>query len=218
MGEKNMGKSRPGLTRELVVREAVDLADQHGMEKLSMRKLAGVLGVEAMSLYNHVKNKEDLTKAMLDQVTSGFSLPEELVDWQNFLFYRCQSMHQTLLAHPWSSMTLMSTFYDGPGFLGFMDKSYGFLVQSGFSLIQADGILNAVDSFTYGYVLQKLNFPIPDDQMQATAGASMDLVPQESLPNLYSLTSLVAQGEYSGLFEYEFGLELMIRGLEQEKK
>ena len=207
-------RSRPGLSRDLVVRAAVGFADEHGIERLSMRKLAAALGVEAMSLYNHVRNKEDLIKAMLDEVTGQFSLPDDQGSWQEFLRHRGGAMYRTLVDHPWASMTLMSTFYDGPGFLAFMDRSYGFLHTAGFTLVEADWILNAVDSFTYGFVLQKLSFPIPEDEIRATARASLTLVPESRLPNLHDLTSLVAAGEYDGLFEYEYGLRVMIAGLE----
>jgi hypothetical protein len=209
-------KHRPGLTRELVVTTALEFTDQYGIEKLSMRKLASSLGVEAMSLYNHVKNKDDLIKGMLDVITADFSTGDENTDWVGFLITRGESMYKTLTKHPWSSITLMSTFYDGAGFLSFMDRSYGFLKLSGFTPIQADAILNAVDSFTYGFVLQKLNFPIPENQMQATARASLGLVPKEHLPNLFELTTLVAQGDYDGLFHYEFGLKALLKGFDQE--
>lgn len=179
-----------------------------------MRKLSARLGVEAMSLYNHVKNKDDLINGMLDQVTSLFTLPDDEGTWQAFLLHRGRAMYRVLVDHAWASMTLMSTFYDGERFLAFMDRSYGFLSEAGFSLVQADAILNAVDSFTYGFVLQKLSFPIPDGEMQATARQSLDLVPQSRLPNLHALTSLVATGAYDGLFEYDFGLQALIAGVE----
>lgn len=208
------GPVRAGLTRDVVVRAAVAFADGRGIEKLSMRKLAATLGVEAMSLYNHIQNKEDLIKAMLEEVTRHFSVPEGAGDWRAFLVHRGRSMYRALVDHPWASMTLTSTFFDGPGFLAFMDRSYGFLEGAGFTLVQADWTLNAVDSFTYGFVLQKLNFPIAEEHMQATARASLDLVPADRFPHLHRLTALVARGEYDGRFDYEYGLRLMIAGLE----
>ena len=215
MNDRSDGKrARPGLTRDLVVRAAVEFANEQGIERLSMRKLAATLGAEAMSLYNHVRNKDDLIKAMLDEVTGRFSLPENERSWQEFLCHRGRAMYRALVDHPWASITLMSTFYDGTGFLGFMDRSYGFLVDAGFSLTQADWILNAVDSYTYGFVLQKLSFPIPDGHMQATARESLDLVPPDRLPNLHALTSMVAGGDYDGLFDYEYGLRVLIAGVE----
>jgi len=179
-----------------------------------MRKLAAGLGAEAMSLYNHVRNKDDLIKAMLDEVTGRFSLARDEERWQEFLFHRGRSMYRTLMDHPWASITLMSTFYDGVDFLVFMDRSYGFLVQAGFSLREADWVLNAVDSYTYGFVLQKLNFPIPEGDMQSTARDSLGLVPEDRLPNLHALTSMVAAGEYDGLFAYDYGLRVVIAGVE----
>ncbi len=215
MAKTRKGRARAGLSRELVVAAAVEYADRLGIDALSMRKLAGDLGVEAMSLYNHVKNKEALTKAMLDVVTGKFSLPEEPLTWREFLFERGESMYQGLVEHPWSSMTLMSTFYDGPLFLQFMDRSFGFLEDAGFSLDRADWILNAADSFTYGFVLQKINFPIADENMGAVAEASLDLVPPDSLPHLNRLTAMVARGEYDGLFDYHFGLSALVRGFDE---
>src|SRR6266700_7139713 len=93
---------RAPLSRDQVLRAAVALADESGIEALSMRKLGQVLGVEAMSLYNHVANKGDLLDGMVDFVFSEIELPAGGGDWKTSMRQRAVSVRQALGRHPWA--------------------------------------------------------------------------------------------------------------------
>src|SRR6187402_160992 len=94
---------RTPLTRERVLATAMTLADEGGIESLSMRKLAQALGVEAMSLYHHVANKDDLLDGMVDAVFAEVELPEaDGRRWRAPIRARCASMREVLLSHPWA--------------------------------------------------------------------------------------------------------------------
>src|SRR5215211_3136962 len=99
---------REPLTRERVLQAAVRMADDDGIESLSMRKLARELGVEAMSLYNHVANKGDLVDGMVDLVLTEVELPSEEADWQAAIRQCAISFHEVLLRHPWAARLIMS--------------------------------------------------------------------------------------------------------------
>src|ERR671935_1779864 len=104
-------RTRPRLTRELVLETAIRLADEGGIESLTMRKLAGELGVEAMSLYNHVANKGDLVDAIVDVVLSEVELPPATQDWDMAIRAYAISAYEAFRRHPWAchhSMTLSS--------------------------------------------------------------------------------------------------------------
>src|SRR6266481_3258614 len=91
---------RTPLSRERVLAAAIRLADEGGIESLSMRKLARALGVEAMSLYNHVANKGDLVDAIVDRIVSEIELPAD-GDWETAIRTYAVAVHKALLRHPW---------------------------------------------------------------------------------------------------------------------
>ena len=95
-------ETRTPLSRERVLRAAVDLADESGIEALSMRKLGQELGVEAMSLYNHVANKEEILDGMADLIMSEIEPPLPDADWKSALRERALSAREVLVRHPWA--------------------------------------------------------------------------------------------------------------------
>src|SRR6266498_408780 len=99
--------SRVPLSRERVLHAAIRLADQGGIEALTMRKLAQALGVEAMSLYNHVANKQDLVDGMVDLVVSEIELPAT-AEWDAAIREYAISAHGILLRHPWAPSLVMA--------------------------------------------------------------------------------------------------------------
>src|SRR5256885_17260567 len=99
---KRAAKRRAALTRERILRAAINLADRDGIESLSMRKLGQKLGVEAMSLYNHVRTKEDMLDGMVDIVFGEIDLPAGGGDWQTAMRRRAISARQVLLRHRWA--------------------------------------------------------------------------------------------------------------------
>ena len=110
-------EARARLNRDKVVGSAIALADASGIESLSMRKLGGELGVEAMSLYNHVSNKGDLTDAMIDGVFAEIDLPSGGTDWRTAMRHRAISVRKVLARHPWATGLMESRTTPGPATL-----------------------------------------------------------------------------------------------------
>src|SRR4028119_775959 len=206
----------PGsLSRERVLRAAVCLADEGGIESLSMRKLAQDLGVKAMSLYNHVANKDDLLDGIVDIVVSEIEVPNLGVDWKTAMRGRAMSAHEVLLRHPWSTMPLVSRVNVGPAMLRYVDATLGCLREAGFSLEMADRAWNAIDSHIYGFTLQELNFPFETEEYSEAAKNGLSLIPADKYPYLNRLTHDVIEGRYDGIHDFEFGLELILNGLDR---
>jgi AcrR family transcriptional regulator len=135
------------------------LADAGGIEALSMRKLAADLGVEAMSLYNHVKNKDDILDGLVERVAAQIEVPKIGGDWKREMRKRASSAHKVLMHHRWAAMLLMSRVNIGPVMLRYVDATLGCLREAGFSHVMADHAWNTLDSYIYGFTLQALNFP-----------------------------------------------------------
>ncbi len=209
----DMTPSTP-LSRELVLRTALRLADQGGIEALSMRKLAQELGVQAMSLYNHVENKDDIIDGIVDLVVSEIEVPDLGVDWKAAMRRRSISAHTVLLRHPWSTMPLVSRVNVGVAMLRYVDATLGCLREAGFSFRMADYAWNAIDSHIYGFTLQELNFPFEKADYGKAAQQGLALIPADKYPYLNQLTHQVIDGEYDGIHDFEFGLELILNGLE----
>ena len=212
--KKKKGKRSP-LTPERIFRSAVKLCDKEGIEALSMRKLAATLRVEAMSLYNHVKNKDDILDGMVDLVFAEIDPPEIGGDWKNAMRKRAQSAHEVLMRHPWATMVLMSRINVGPFALRYVNATLGCLREAGFSYALADYAWNTLDAQIYGYTLQRLNFPFVPDEYADVAETFMPQIPMEEYPYLAGLSFEVMEGRHDGLQELSFGLEFILEGLAQ---
>lgn len=206
---------RQPLTQERVLRAALDLADQQGLAQLSMRSLGAALGVQAMSLYNHVANKDALLDGIVDRVVSEIQVPSQAVPWRMAMHQRAVSAHTVLLRHPWACGLLMSRVNVGPAMLRYVDATIGCLHRAGFSLPMVDHAWNAMDSFIYGFTLQKLNFPFEADQYSKIAAAYLPSLSAQQYPFMRALTEDVALGRHNGLHELDFGLNLILDGLER---
>src|ERR1700716_3465545 len=152
-------KRRAALTRERIRRAAICLADRDGIESLSMRKLGEVLGVEAMSLYNHVRNKVDMLDGMVDVVFSEIELPANGVDWQMAMRKRAISTRQALLRHPWAIGLMESRATPGPATLRHHDAVLGRLPKGRLSIDMAAHAYSILDGYIYGFTLTELTLP-----------------------------------------------------------
>ena len=207
--------SRTPLTRARILRAAVRLADKQGIEALSMRKLAHGLGVEAMSLYNHVGGKDDLLDGMVDLVASEIEVPVVGADWKVSMRTRATSAHEVLLRHPWATLLILSRVNIGPAMLRYVDATIGCLREAGFSYALVDHAWNALDNHIYGFTLQALNFPFEPEEYANAAAQFVSLVPADTHPHLHELTCLVMDGKHDGVSDFSFGLELILDGLER---
>jgi len=202
------------LSRERILLAAIDLADKDGIELLSMRKLAQEMGVKAMSLYNYVTNKDDILDSIVDIVVSEIESPKIGGDWRDAMRRRAISAHEMLLHHPWAAMALMSRMNVGPAMLKYVDMTLGCLCEAGFSFKMADHATNVIDSHIYGFTLQELNFPINESDYSKMAAEGLSIIPANKYPYLNKLTHQVIEGSYDGIHNFEFGLELILNGLE----
>lgn len=206
---------RAPLSRERVLEAALALADKRGIESLSMRKLGEAVGVEAMSLYNHVANKGDLLDGMIDVVLSKIELPAG-ADWKAAMRQRATAVRAALSAHPRAIGLMESRTSPGPATLQHHDAVLGCLRNAGFSVALAGRAYAALDSYTYGFALQEQGLPF-DTGEQAAELAPMILAqfPAGRYPHLAEFTrEHVLQPGCSFGHEFEFGLDLILDGLQ----
>ncbi len=213
------GKKRAPLSKERVFETAVRLADEEGVEALTMRKLAQKLGVEAMSLYHHVADKEAILDGMVEAVFGEMELPQES-GWKPAMRARCNLLRETLLRHPWAASLLDSRRSPGPATLSHLDWVLGSLRDGGFSVDMAAHGIALLDSYVYGFVIQEIALPIndgePTEEMAAEMAAAM---PANMFPNLMEMAQEVAmQPGYAFAREFPFGLELILDGLDRARK
>jgi AcrR family transcriptional regulator len=216
------GATRRGrLNRDRVLRAAVDLADADGIDSLTMRKLGEELGVEAMSLYNHVANKSDLLDGMIDIVFGEIDLPTEETDWRKAMRRRAVSARVVLARHRWAIGRMESRTTPGPETLRHHDTVLGILRTAGFSVALAAHAYSALDSYIYGFALQAPSLPF--DTVENT-GRDAAKVTQAIMARFTSgqyphLTEMavehVLQPGYDYADEFEFGLDLILDGLER---
>ena len=210
------GEPRLPLTRERVVRAALDLADQAGIDSLTMRRLGQALGVEAMSLYNHVANKEDLLDGMIDVVFGEIDLPSPEVGWRTAIRARAVSMRRALGRHRWAIGLMESRTSPGATTLRQHDAVIGCLRAAGFSMELTAHAFSAVDSYVYGFALQERGLPF--DRREDTAELAQEMLaqfPADQFPHLAAFTAEhVLRPGYDYGAEFEFGLDLVLDGLQ----
>jgi AcrR family transcriptional regulator len=214
--EGSQAASDAGLSKQRVVVEAVRLADREGVDGLSMRRLAGVLGAGAMSLYHYVASKEELLDAMIDAVFEEIELPPEETDWQSAMRRRAVSARQVLARHPWAIGLMDSRTAAGPANLRHHEAVTACLRRAGFSVLMATHANWLLDSLVYGYVLQEASLPFDtaDEFADKAEDVYLPQLPPDEFPYLNeSAAALVAAG-YDPADEFIFGLDLALAALE----
>ena len=208
---------RAPLTRERVLAAAIDLADRDGIASLSMRKLAQDLGVEAMSLYHHVANKDAILDGLIDLVFGEIDLPVGEADWKAAMRRRAISDREVLRRHPWATGLMESRSTPGPATLRHHDAVLGILRNAGFPLELAAHAYSLLDSYIYGFALQETSLPFNTPEETAeVAQAMMAEFPADAYPHLTEIAvEHVLQPGYSYASEYLFGLDLILDGLER---
>ncbi len=212
---RRAAKPRTTLTRDRVLRAAISLADRDGIESLSMRNLGGRLGVEAMSLYNHVRNKEDMLDGMVDVVFSEIDLPPSGVDWRTAMRQRAISAHRVLLRHPWANGLMESRTSPGPANLRHHDAVLGSLRGAGFSVEMAAHAYSMLDSYVYGFTLTESTLPFSNSkEVKAVAGNILEGFRPGEYPHLAEMAvDRAMKPGYSYGDEFEYGLDLILDGI-----
>jgi AcrR family transcriptional regulator len=208
---------RPPLSRERIARAAVELADDLGISGVTMRRVAESLGVEAMSLYHHVANKDDLLAAMVDEVFAEIDRPTIGGPWVQELRQRTHSAREVLLRHRWAIGLMDSRPLPGPHTLTHHDAVIGCLRVGGLTAAMAAHAFSTIDSYLYGSVLQEVSLPFegPEDLTGLAEGITAAF-PEGAYPHFMAFAVEHALApSYSHADEFGWGLDLVLDALEQ---
>jgi AcrR family transcriptional regulator len=213
-------RAREPLTKERILRAAVALADEVGVESLSMRRLAQEVGVVPMALYKHVANKDELFDGMIDVVVGEIDPPIEGAEWRTTMRERILSARRALLRHPWASSVLESRAEPTPTVIGYMDSMMGVFLDGGFSVDLMHHAMHVMGSRILGFSQELF-----DDTASLPADEAAEMWTQmaDAYPNIAKLIPValdthegpVVGGGCDDQFEFEFALDLVLDGLER---
>ena len=208
--------ARLPLNRERVLRAAVDLADEAGIEALTMRRLGQRLGVEAMSLYNHVANKDDILSGIVDIVERDIDIPGPRVGWKQVLRTIAMSAHNVYERHPWAASLSLSTTGTRPARWRYMDAVLGTLRTAGFSAETTDLAYHALESHVAGFTLWASQLQLDETELADLAARFLEDFPGTDYPHVVEHIHqhlLPRNPDSPGAFA--FGLDLILDGLER---
>jgi AcrR family transcriptional regulator len=208
------------LSRERILRAAVALADDRGVESISMRKIAEELDVVPMALYRHVANKDEMLNGMLDVVVGEIDPPDTGVDWKTAMRRRILSARRVLLRHPWASRVIETRGDPTPAVIEYMDQMIGLFRAGGFSIDLTHHAMHAMGSRMLGFSQELF-----DDTADVDPAVEADMyrAMADRYPNIAELVEIVMHDDASVVggrgcddqFEFEFALDLMLDGLER---
>jgi AcrR family transcriptional regulator len=210
------------LSKERILRTAVDLADDGGVDAVSMRRIAQALGVVPMALYKHVRNKDELLDGMVDAIVGQIDPPAEDTDWKTTVRERILSARRVLLRHPWASRVIEERTRTRPdptpAVMDYMESMIGIFRAGGFSIDLTHHALHAMGSRLLGF----------SQELFEDSAAGPDPAPPpppemtERYPHITELVTAITheQGSVVGRgcddqFEFEFALDLLLDGLDR---
>jgi AcrR family transcriptional regulator len=228
MVTESSARPRIPLSKDRVLQAAVALADASGIESVTMRKLASELGVEAMSLYYHVANKEELLDGMVDIVVSeieaacgGFTVPSNGGGWKKTIRNRILTARRVMLKHPWAPPVLETRTAMSPRMIRYFDSTLGILIEGGFSYDLGHHAMHALGSRAFGFTQELF---VPDDDGQEEQNDEMLAAMSQHIPYIVGMIDAVAHDEPDATLgwcddqtEFEFGLDLILDGLERRR-
>ena len=205
------------LSRERVLRAAIVLADEGGIESLSMRKLGQQLRVEAMSLYHHVANKDDLLDGIVDAVTSEIEVPSDETDWKEAIRRTAISSHDLFLRHRWACSLMMRRARVSPDRMRWMEAVLRTFREAGFSADMTHHAYHALDSHITGFTLWQVSMPFETkEELVDLAEGFLQEIPADEYPYVIEHAEQhIAPSSPDGKSEFEFGLDLILDGLER---
>jgi len=202
------------LTRERVLDAATRLADRGGIESLSMRKLGQELGVEAMAIYYHFTDKEEVVDGIVDIVFDEVTLPAAGPDWRTGMRVRALSLRDALARHRWAIGLMESRRSPGPASLRHHDAVLGCLRSSGFDLPMAAHAYSVLDGYIYGFALTKMSLPFETTAVAEVAQTMLRPFRPDEYPNLVEfIEDHAMQPGYDFADEFAYGLDLILDGL-----
>src|SRR5204862_751227 len=211
-----MATTRAPLSRDRILETALELVDEGGIEALSMRKLAQKLGFEAMSLYNHVANKDDLIDGILDLVLAEGELPSPDGEWDAAVRESAISVHAALQRHPWACSLVMAPGHIRPARMAYMNALLGRLREAGFSADETYHAYHVLDGHIFGYSLYETSHAYSDEDA-AEFEASLDqFLPVDTYPYLNEHgRQHLTEGPHREVSAFAFGLDLILDGLKK---
>ena len=206
---------RTPLSRERVLRAAIDLADSSGVESLTMRRLAQELGVEAMTLYYYVANKEEMLEGIVAIVMGEIELPSGEQEWKADLRRTAISAHDVLVRHPWASARMMTSGLT-PERLAYMEGILGCLRSGGFTPWQTHLAYHALESHIVGFTLWLAGMALPDN-LADLASSVLGMIDADAHPFFVEHINEHLRAEHGegDVSSFEFGLDLILDGLER---
>lgn len=210
---------RPTLTLERIIEAAVAVADEGGLTKVSMRNVGKQLGVEAMSLYHHLADKDALLDELANWTFTQIELPDPTTPWRPAMAERASSARLVLSRHPWALGLLESRRAPGPALLRHHDAVLGHLRRDGFSVALAGHAYSVIDAYVYGFVLTEVHLPFdpaggPDGGVDEFVAEIRQFIPDDEYPYLVEhVTERVLGQDYAFGDEFGVGLDLILDGL-----
>ncbi len=206
---------RAPVNRRRTLEVALAVADSEGIEAVTMRRLARELGVEAASLYHHVRGKEQILDGLVELVAAAIELPKPSADWREAVSQRAHHTRAGLLRHPWAVSLMASRTSPGPATLGLLEAGIRCFREGGFSVQMAAHAVSTVDSYVHGFVLQEVNLPFRNEsELAAMTTAIMETFPASEFPYLFEMTvEHVLQPGYDYSKEFDSGLSLVVNGV-----
>ena len=207
---------RAPLSRERVLEAAVAVADAGGIAGLTIRSLADELGVKPMSLYHHVANKEAIVDGIVDVVFGEIELPPRDADWRSAVRQRAYSARAVLRRHPWATPLMESRAHPGPATLRHHDAVIGALRRGGFPVALAAHAYSLMDSYIYGFALEEAALPFAPQEAGAAVPDFLAQFDARAYPHLVEMAvEHIMRPGYDYGAEFDFGLELILDGLER---
>ena len=220
----NTSTKREPLTRQRVLEAAVDLADREGIEAVTMRRLGQELGVEAMSLYNHVKNKEDVLDGAIEVIVAEIADRVTTADidtstWKTTVRGRIMAARSVMLRHPWAPAVIETRTKMTPTLIAYFDGLLGELLEGGFSYDLAHHAMHALGSRALGFTQELFE---PDGESDEDEIPTSELVRMKDVfPNLVGMLDAISHdpneeslGWCDDQTEFTFGIDLLLDGLE----
>jgi AcrR family transcriptional regulator len=217
------GAPRQRLTREKVLRAALEFVDANGLAALSMHKLGAELGVQGMSLYSHVENKDALLDGIVEAMTAETGPPPaDGTGWRDALRRLAREIRALILRHPAAAPLLVSRQVMTMRQLQQVDAHLKLLMGQGFAEDRAVEVLRALYGYALGYALVEANLvacgqcgPWPEDELSRMRRVT-EMVPRDAPDHLLRLAMLFC-GQCDMDEQFSLGVELMIRGIDREK-
>jgi AcrR family transcriptional regulator len=218
--ERPDGPTRPRLSKERVLAAAMLIADHGGLSGLTIRSLADELGAKPMSVYYYVASKDELLDNLVDVVFEEIELPDPEGDWREEMRRRACSARDRLRHHSWAIGLLESRTSPGPATLRHHDAVLACLRHAGFSLELTAHAYALVDSYVYGFALQEAALPFEGpDSVADIADPIMELMATGAYPTMVEMArTYYLQPGYDFADEFEFGLDLILEGLDRRRR